>query len=42
MKFFVDLLTYEQNRYQRFLLGGIKYYLNRITEKIYTIEFVSL
>jgi hypothetical protein len=39
---FVDFLAYERNRYRRFLRADIKHYRSCITEKVYTVEFVSL
>ena len=39
---FVDLLAYERNEYRKSLPAGIKNDLSHITEKIYTVEFVSL
>ena len=39
---FMDLLAHERNEYRRILSADIKYYLSRITKKVYTVEFVSL
>ena len=39
---FVDLLAHRRNGYRRLFPADIKYYLSRIMEKIYKVEFVSL